>query len=268
MKTKTPAPRAMKAAVIATPKLEVRAATAEEQGEGFCGMMSGTALPYGVKDAYDTVFVEGCLDRTRQGRVTGRKVKLFLDHSYGVRSHVGTILELNDVAGAAMMVAGLFDTEEGEEAKRYLSAVLASRSETGLSVGFYNRKSDIGQMGEDRVLFYHEIELEEISITPRQAVPGATVSGVRAGEGEDPETAERVFRILAESLPAERVTAIVAEVAALRGGDDPTAQAPATASDDKSSTDANASTRDQSTGTEDVPLSERRDILARAHSPS
>lgn len=234
---------------------------------GFCARVTGIALPYGVVDSYGTVFAAGCIDRTREKKVNTRKVKIFLDHNYGVPTHVGTVLAMPDVTGAALLDGGLFDTAGGREAKEYLQAIVASDSETGFSVGFYPRKEEMGQ-GPDggRVTVFTEIELDEVSLTPRPAVPGATVTGVRKDpeipEGEARETAERVLRALVETLPAERVTAIVAEVAAARkAGGAPPSEAPV-------ALPAADAAQVTSTSDGDVPVTERKEILARHLNPT
>lgn len=266
-----PATQVLQSHIHEAAKLELRAADpAAETDKGFCGRLMGIALPYGVVDTYRTVFQAGCLDRTRGKKVAARKVKLFLDHSYGVRQHVGTVLEMPDVGGAAMVVGGLFDTPAGREAKEYLQAVLASGSETGLSVGFYCRDEKTGEVDGQKVTVFTEIELDEISITPRQSVPGATVTGTRKEAAplapDEVAGAERTFRILAEALPAERVAAIVAEVETAKRGQTPTPTAPADPSGAKPVQPAPASGEDpkpaprQATD-EDVPLDERLRML-------
>lgn len=261
----TAAKPALRAEAIRTTKLELRADPATLQ-PGFCGLVTGVALPYGVVDSYSTVFAAGCIDRTREKKVATRKVKLFLDHSYGVKTHVGTVLEMPDVTGAALMVAGLFDTTAGREAKEYLQAVLSSDSETGLSVGFYPRKDETGKVGDQSVTVFTEIELDEVSITPRPAVPGATVTGTRQeGEPLDVEaqaTAERVLRTLLETLPEERVGAIVAEVAAARkGSSTPSSEAPVV----DPAADAAQPT---STSDDGVPVAERVEAVRRHLRPT
>lgn len=260
----------LQARIDAAPKLELRAVEGEDAG--FCGRLLGIALPYGVVDSYGTVFQAGCLDRTRAKKVAARKVKLFLDHSYGVREHVGTILEMPDVAGAAMIVAGLLDTPHGREAKEYLQAVLASGSETGLSVGFYPRQEKMGEVDGQQVTIFTEIELDEISITPRQAVPGAVVTGTRAEAvpltAEEVPIAERTFRLLAEALPSERVAAIIAAVTtAQRGATPPPTPAPAGSADASSAPPASASGEEQKPVSrqddDDIPVAERIEILRR-----
>jgi len=261
-------PKLLQKRIALVPQLELR--EAGEGDAGFCGRLMGIALPYGVVDTYRTVFQSGCIDRTRDKKVAARKVKIFLDHAYGVRTHVGTVLEMPDVASSAMIVGGLLDTAAGREAKEYLTAVLASGSETGLSVGFYARKEQAGQVDGQAVTVFTEIELDEISITPRQSVPGATVTGTRAEGAEmtdgEVEVAERTFRILAEALPAERVAAIVAEVETAKRGATPTTTAPAGSPGAEPVQPAPASGEDpkptsrQSTD-DDVPMDERLRML-------
>lgn len=236
--------------------VQIRAATEEETAAGFCGVLQGVALVYMVRDAYDTMFAAGCLNKTA-GKVGARKVKLFSNHDYGTDSHVGTVLALKDVAGAAIMTAGLFNTEEGRKCKEYLTAVLASESETGLSVGFYDRQSGVQVVDGDQVLVFTEVELEEISLTPRQAVPGATVTGVRKETEDGVATAERCLRALLEGLPKERAVAIVAEVLELKLETAPPAQAPAAPPDEGSRT-AHAPAEVQ----ENVPPEKRMQMLA------
>lgn len=188
--------------------LELRA---EDMPKGVCGVVQGVALVYGVTDAYDTMFKAGCLDRTKREKLAAGKVALFLDHSYGVREHVGVVRSLETMAGAEVMTAHLFDTEDGREAKEYLAAVLASKAQTGLSVGFFSRETEWVDMPDGaRVYQFNEIELEEISITPRPAVPGANVTGVRSDASDDGYTA--LFRGAFATLGPEKFRAVVREV--------------------------------------------------------
>lgn len=217
------------------PHLEIRAPGdgGAEPGPGFCGEVRGVALVYGVRDAYGTVFQPGCLDRTRAAKVSARKVKLYLDHNYGVPTHVGTVTALEDVGDAAVMTAGLFDTPAGREAREYLQAVLASQSETGLSVGFFERLGNwlpnAGLDSDQPTYGFQEIELDEISMTPRPAVPGANVTGVREREsaGELVVEQERLLRRLVTALPSDRLFAILSSELAARGEPLPPATAPA-----------------------------------------
>lgn len=258
-------------------KLEFRAPTEAEPMPGFCGQLRGIALPYGVVDSYRTVFAPGCLDKTRAAKVGARKVKLFLDHSYGVKDHVGTVLEMPDAGDAALLVAGILDTPDGRAAKEYLQAILASGSETGLSVGFYVRKEQSGQVDGQQVTVFNEIELDEVSLTPRNAVPGAVVTGTRKDgaqldEGEA-ETAKRVLRTLVETLPPDEVATIVAEVAAARDGDTPPSKAPETKPGAEPAPASNASGEDTRTDPTppagaDTSVAERIEMVRRHMSPS
>lgn len=155
--------------------LEIRA---EGLPTGICGRVTGVALRYGVVDSYGTMFRSGSLEKTR-AKVNAGRVKLFDNHgmadSYGTRSHIGVVRSLTQAGDAEVMTADIFDTEDGRRAKEYLAAVMASGAETGLSIGFY------AKAGEPVATAYEftDIELDEISLAPRQAVPGATVAGVR-----------------------------------------------------------------------------------------
>lgn len=181
--------------------------TVEKLPVGVCGRMTGIALVYGVADDYGTVFEPGCLDKTRTERVAAGKVKLFADHGPFTDTHVGTVRSITDVGDAAVMVADLFETQAGRTMKEYLEAVLNSKSETGLSIGFRPVKkewksSEASGNGDtmpgDSLLHYIEIQLREISITPVPAVPGTEVTGVRRQENET-DTA-LLLRVLANIL--------------------------------------------------------------------
>lgn len=256
MTTKSPRTRAETRLALAS--LEIRA-----EGDlppGFCGVVQGVALPYDTVDGYGTMFAPGCLDKTRAQKVAGRKVKLFVDHDYAIPTHVGTILSLEDVGGAAVMTAGILDTKEGREVREYLLAITASGSSTGLSVGFYERASEwvTSPDGVGSVLRYLEVELIEVSLTPRQAVPGAEVTGVRSSEAVV-GLLERSLRGLCLALPAARVRAIVEETLAASppvAPDSPSAESnplpPDDASSSKTNGDAEPPAPDTGKGSADV----------------
>lgn len=240
--------------------LTIRAATDEEVAGGFCGVVQGVALVYNVVDSYGTLFKPGCLDRTRAAKVQQRKVKFYLDHIYqSVKTHVGTILSLDDRGDAAVMTAGIFNTAAGREAKEYLEAVLASDSETGLSVGFYERAAAYEPDSDgDSVYAFSEIELDETSLTPRNAVPGALVTGVRMEDqaADKTEASERLLALLVQTLPAERVRSIVnaATTGRTDAGGTPAVTAPAAALDPATGQPApHASSEDSAKRNEDGP---------------
>ncbi len=174
--------------------------------KGICGTITGVALVYNEKDAYDTMFAPGCLSRTIAEQVDKRKVKLFLDHGPFVETHVGTIASIKDIGDTAVMTADLFDTDAGRAAKEYVEAVLDSKSETGLSIGFraVEREWTKDGMGNLDTLVFKEVALREISITPVPAVPGTGITAVRA---EDEKSADdqgllvRTLRTILKALP-------------------------------------------------------------------
>lgn len=186
-------------------QLEVRA---DNLPAGVCGRVQGIALVYGVVDAYGTRFAKGCLDRTKREKVAAGKVQLYADHEYGVRTHIGVVRTLETVGDAEVMTADLFDTEDGRRSKEYLGAVMAAQARTGLSIGFYAREVDPVSEGDRTVWEYREVELEEISSTPRPAVPGADVTGVRA----DPTLFATALRGIRAALGAETFATLVAEL--------------------------------------------------------
>src|SRR5690606_10244502 len=120
--------------------LEVRA---DDLPSGVCGRLVGIALTYGAVDHYGTRFRKGCLDRTKREKLAAGKVALYLDHSYGVRAHVGVVRSLETVGDSEVLTADLFDTEDGRRAKEYAVAVTASGGMTGFSIGFFDRESEI-----------------------------------------------------------------------------------------------------------------------------
>lgn len=229
--------------------LEVRA---ENMPDGVCGIVTGIALRYNVKDSWGTKFLPGCLDKTR-GKIAARKVKLFANHgagdSYGIRTHIGTVTSFVLAGDAEVMTAELFDTDEGRHAKAYLEAVQKSRAETGLSVGFYPRGGDWESEGTDKyaVYAYSEIEMDETSLAPRQAVPGATVAGVR--NTPNVEDVREVLRGLRASMGEEQLLALVREQdRSATDGDEPSAER---SSDSTPASDPAAG--DEPTDTRSVP---------------
>jgi HK97 family phage prohead protease len=196
--------------------LEVRA-EADAMPAGVCGRVVGVALVYNVRDTYGTAFVPGCLDRTKREKLTAGKIALFADHDYQTRSHVGVVRSLETVGDSEVMTADIFDTEDGRALKEYLVAVTASNAHTGLSIGFFDRASDWrdGPADGDRTLYYTEVELEEVSATPRNAVPGADVLAVRREDLQKDTADVRVtaLRALISAVGIETVQQIIAECA-------------------------------------------------------
>jgi HK97 family phage prohead protease len=164
---------------IAEATLSIRA-EGSDLPAGVAGRVSGVALTYDVVDSYDTMFARGCAKRSIDQRVSSRKVPLLMDHERSTRAHVGVVAAMEEVGDSLVMVADLFDTAEGRSALEYVKAVLAAGADTGFSIGFIPRKSEVVQVGEKSVERFTELELREVSLTPMPAVPGAQVSGARA----------------------------------------------------------------------------------------
>lgn len=196
--------------------------------DGVCGIVSGIALRYNVEDSWGTRFLPGCVDKTR-AKIVARKVKLFANHGaedqYGIRTHIGTVTALTMAGDAEVMTAELFDTDEGQHAKRYLEAVQKSGAESGLSIGFHPRAGDWAPKGDNKygTYDYSEIEMEEISLAPRQAVPGAVFTGVRhQPSAEDVNGVRLLLRGLRTTYGSEQLLALLREEDAMAtSGDEP-----------------------------------------------
>jgi phage head maturation protease len=161
---------------------------------GVIGRVQGIALVYDVLDDHGTSFQRGCLERTARERVAAGKVRLFVDHGgapinggmYLSEMHVGTVRSLTDTVvdgqACAVMVADLFDTEQGRAAWQYLKAVQATDGEVGLSVGFIGKgmKSTRALVEGQMATVFTEVPLREISITAVSSVPGTAVTAVRS----------------------------------------------------------------------------------------
>lgn len=170
---------------------------------GVIGQVAGIAVMYDTLDDYGTMFGRTSLHRTMKERVAAGKVKLYWDHGdapltgfYDSDLHIGTVRSLEDVQvepgkWGAYMIADIFDTPKGNEAKQYLQGVLASGGETGLSVGGRAKgiKSEMVSLDGQQVERFTEFPLREISITSMQAVPNSSVLAVRQEDvlplGED-----------------------------------------------------------------------------------
>ena len=164
-----------RAAVI---PMSIRDADGKE--DGVCGYVNATIMKYGVVDSYRTTFKKGCMDKTKRGKLKAGRIQVFCDHMYGVRQHVGVLRSSVTENEEENCELALFDTDEGRRTKEYLSAVISAKAFTGVSIGFYTREMvPIDDVEKGRIYKYTEIELEEVSITPRPAVPGAEVTGVR-----------------------------------------------------------------------------------------
>jgi HK97 family phage prohead protease len=194
--------------------------------DGVIGQVAGIALVYDVVDDHGTIFSRGCLDRTRREKVASGKVRLYWDHGdslslnyYDSDLHIGTVRSLDDVTlsdgrMAAYMVADLLDVPKAHEVKQYLASVLASGGETGLSVGFKERKTAPSREGTR----FLELELREISVTSMQSVPDSGVLAVRA-EINRPSL-EAALDALLRMLPPETVRARVSAVIGNANADD------------------------------------------------
>jgi HK97 family phage prohead protease len=198
---------------------------------GVCGRVMGRAVQYDVIDAYGTLFKRGCIDKTRS-KVAKGKVKLFVNHGfgdmYGTDSHVGVVRSLETVGQYEEMVADLFDTESGRKQKEYLRAVMESGGETGLSIGFHERGGGWEKVEAREVYSFSEIELEEISLAPRNAVPGSDVTGVRSVSFD---SAEMMVRAFARTMSVEQRKALSA---VLLSGDEPSEGSEHSTGDDES----------------------------------
>jgi len=174
--------------------------------EGVCGRVVGVGMVYDVQDSFQTMWAPGCLDMTKRSKVSAGKVQLFtagqMGHEYGVRSHVGVVREMGTRGNEEWVTADLFDTEDGRRTKEYLNAVLRAGGSTGLSVGCYVRRDERTAEGITR---FTEVELEEFTITPRPAVPGAEIETVR----QSPDASWQLFDALVASLPIQDVHARV-----------------------------------------------------------
>jgi hypothetical protein len=226
--------------------------------EGVCGRLVGVGLVYEQADAFDTIWATGCLDITKQSKVAAGKVALFTagqyGHEYGVRSHVGVVRSAETRGNEELISADLYDTEDGRRTKEYLSAILRAKGAVGLSIGCYVRRDERTADGAER---YLEVELEEFTITPRPAVPGADVDTVR----QNPDAAWALFDALVATLSPDDVRA---RVARLPGhSDDPDQVAPGAAS---STPEATASQSDDGrpAGTRVATEAERARALAAA----
>lgn len=195
---------------------------------GVCGRVQGIALTYNVRDAYGTMFAPGCLARTRAEKLAAGKVKLLADHMGYTDCHVGVVRSLDDVADAVLMSADFFDTEEGRAKLAYVKAVTAAKAFTGLSIGFYDRASETRPSDpwqtpwgstRDTVLVYTEIELDEVSLTPSPAVPGAEVLAARREAIGDKRDLLRVaLGTIADALGDDEVRALLEDRESARDG--------------------------------------------------
>lgn len=223
--------------------------TDAELPAGICGRVQSIAMIYDTPDSYGTMFAPGCMDQTRQ-KVAAGKVKLFMArdegyHQYGTGTHVGTVRSLITVGNQEIAVSDIFDTEAGRSLKEYLTAVTASGGQTGNSIGFYPRASeevptpaDTPEMGMGSTITrFLEIELEELSITPINAVPGAEVLAVRAS---DPAAVERAVAAMLPLLTPEARARIMQapEVVAAPAAGQPGADEAPTHATDEAATDA------------------------------
>ena len=169
--------------------------------EGIAGRITGVALTYEQVDTYGTVFARGCAKRTIDTKVKARRVPFLMDHEREVDAHVGVVASLTDTGDGLVMVADLFDTEAGREARDYVKAVMAAGAVTGLSIGFVPKRTEMAVVDGKTVERFLEIELREVSLTPMPSVPGTDVLGARSDKStpdvpEQPRDSVRTDRDL------------------------------------------------------------------------
>jgi HK97 family phage prohead protease len=198
---------------IAESSLTIRS-EASDLPPGVVGRVSGVALTYDVVDSYDTMFARACAKRSIDQRVSARKVPLLMDHERSTRAHVGVVAAMEEVGDSLVMVADIFDTEEGRSALEYVKAVLAAGADTGFSIGFIPRRSETVRVADKSVERFTEIELREVSLTPMPAVPGAQVSGARndqplADERSEHDILTIAARAALDALPKDLRHAVV-----------------------------------------------------------
>jgi len=183
--------------------LTVRGASTQELPAGVCGRVEGIALVYDVVDSYGTTFAQGCLEQTIRQRVALGKVKLYVDHgdvletgTYDTHLHIGVVREVwddltEDGRPCAKFRADIFDTEAGRKEHEYLTAVAATKSETGVSIGMLEAPTTtrvvLNGVQCDRI---NKVALREISITGESSVPGTKVTAVRQDATDGMEVEE------------------------------------------------------------------------------
>ena len=166
--------------------LQLRAVETDNLPDGVCGRLVGIGLRYNQPDYYGTMFAPGCLAKTSE-KVRAGKVKLYADHRYTTDNHAGVVRVIEDVGMDVLVKADLFDTARGRQQLEYAKACLAAGGQTGLSIGFYDRDSEWVDVEGVRVLLFTNVELEEFSMTPANAMEGADLLAARHGGGRDRE---------------------------------------------------------------------------------
>lgn len=191
-------------------QVTIRAVDTADLPEGVCGRITYVGLRYNQIDDYGTMFKPGCLAKSAGQKVPMGRVKCFADHTYRIRSHVGVIRKVEDVGDDVLVMAELFDTEDGRHALDYAKACFAAKAQTGMSIGFYTRDSELVEVDGVKVLAFTEVELEEFSMTPMPAVEGADLLAARHQPGDRQALLRRALDQLLEALPESDVRAAVA----------------------------------------------------------
>ncbi len=158
---------------------EIRAVTTDDLADGTCGRVTLIGLRYNQPDAYGTIFKPGCLAKSVGQKVSAGRVKYYADHIYKTTEHIGVVRAVEDVGQDVLVSADIFDTESGRRYLEYAKACLGAKAQTGCSIGFYDRKSDLEEIDGVRYWAYEEVELEEFSGTPNNAVEGADLLAAR-----------------------------------------------------------------------------------------
>lgn len=187
---------------------QLREVVTDNLPDGVCGQIVGVGLRYNQPDWYGTRFRPGCLAKTGE-KVRAGKVKFYADHTYRTTHHIGVVRSLEDVADDVLVRADILDTESGRSYLEYAKACLAAGAQTGLSIGFYERESERVEIDGTWYLDFIEVELEEFSGTPNNAVDDADLLAARHGP-ERAAVMRTALDTLLRSMPESEVRAAVA----------------------------------------------------------
>lgn len=135
----------------------------------------GYGCRYGVKDSYDTVFVQGCFAASlADWRSKGQWPSFYLQHDWDLI--IGGYNDMHEDNSGLFVRGDFLDSAWGEHARQLVKAKRAR----GLSIGFIALEWRIEQEGDRFVRYVTKADLYEVSLVERPAVPGSGVTAIRA----------------------------------------------------------------------------------------
>lgn len=149
-----------------------RTAPAAFRSTGDGRTLSGWAVRYGVVDSYGTAFAPGVFDAS-----LARGLPLLV-WAHDPARPLGRVTSARGDASGLAIVGRLDDPDAVPDVRQALAQV-ASRTVTGLSVGFVPEDAERRRIAGEDVVVFTRATLHEVSLVIVPAVPGSDITDLR-----------------------------------------------------------------------------------------